>query len=61
MLSIGDSEAKKKWDKANTRKFLLKLNKNTDSDIITRLDKAQSKQGYIKSLIRQDIAKNGSE
>jgi hypothetical protein len=56
-LSIPDSEAKKKWDKANTQQVIMKLNKNTDRDIITRLDEVPSKQGYVKSLIRQDIAK----
>lgn len=37
----------------------IKLNKNTDSDIIERLNQAMStdegKQGYIKRLIKQDI------
>ena len=61
MFSIGDSEAKKKWDKENTKKLVMKLNKNTDSDIMTRLDEVPSKQGYIKSLIRKDIAEKESE
>ena len=56
VLSISDSEAKKEWDKANTTRVVLKLNRNTDKDVLSRLDKVQSKQGYIKSLIRQDIA-----
>ena len=34
----------------------LKLNKEADSDIIQRLDDSGSKQGYIKDLIRTDIA-----
>lgn len=59
MLSIPDSKAKKEWNKANTQRVIMKLNKNTDSDIIARLDEVPSKQGYIKSLIRKDIAKKG--
>lgn len=35
----------------------LKLNKNTDADILDRLDQVESKQGYIKELIRADIEK----
>ena len=34
----------------------LKLNKKSDKDIIKRLDDSGSKQGYIKDLIRTDIA-----
>ena len=56
MLSIPDSEAKKKWDKENTFRIVLKLNRNTDKDILTKLDEESSKQGYIKSLIRKNIA-----
>lgn len=33
----------------------LKLNKQADEDIITRLDNQSNKQGYIKDLIRTDI------
>ena len=51
-----DSKAKKDWVKANTQRVVMNLNKNTDRDILTRLEEVPSKQGYIKSLIRQDIA-----
>lgn len=51
-----------KYDSANTRQFHLKLNINTDADILERLDRAAEeeggKQGYIKALIRRDIAQN---
>lgn len=51
------SEAKKRYDKANTKMVCLKLNKKTDADILAWLDGAYSKQGYIKELIREDIRK----
>lgn len=35
----------------------MNLNHNTDSEIIKRLSKEPSKQGYIKRLIREDIAR----
>lgn len=50
-----DSEAKKAWDAAHTRKVLLKLNCNTDKDVLQKLDSVPSKQGYIKTLIRKDL------
>lgn len=56
-LSIPDSKAKKAWVKANTTRVVLNLNHNTDKDVLLKLDEVPSKQGYIKSLIRQDVAK----
>lgn len=47
-----------KYDKANTSRLMLKLNKKTDADILRKLGTVESKQGYIKSLIRADIAKS---
>lgn len=35
--------------------FYLKLYKDTDKDIIEKLDTVESKQGYVKQLIREDI------
>lgn len=35
----------------------LKLNKGTDSDILRKLSEVDSKQGYIKRLIRADMEK----
>lgn len=48
--------ATKKYDKANTTQVHLKLNKNTDADILEKLGQVESKQGYIKALIRADIS-----
>jgi len=55
--------ANKIYDNANTTQVKLKLNFNTDKDILDRLEdmsKAEGgKQGYIKDLIRRDIAQSG--
>jgi len=53
---VPDSEAKRAWDAAHTTYVSLKLNNNTDADILRHLDKQASKQGYIKELIRKDMA-----
>lgn len=47
-----------KYDAANTVQVKMKLNKKNDSDILERLEKVGSKQGYIKALIRADIERN---
>ena len=57
---MATSEAQKrasaKYDKENTTQLLIRLNKKTDKDIIMELDTKYSKAGYIKDLIRKDVA-----
>ena len=44
-----------KYDKENTKRVYIKLNKNTDSEILSYFDSNPNKQGYIKELIRKDM------
>lgn len=53
------SERQARYDRIHTTGLYLKLNIKTDSDIISMLGQVPNKQGYIKSLIREDIRKNG--
>lgn len=53
--------AQAKWDKANTVRVQMKLNTTTDADIIRKLEEVDSKQGYIKDLIRKDIIEKKDE
>ena len=46
-----------KYDSTHCRTYGLKLNLTTDADIIKKLSSVQSMQGYIKQLIRDDIAR----
>ena len=48
-----------RYDKDNTRQVKFKFNLKTDADILARLAAEPSMQGYIKRLIREDIARNG--
>lgn len=57
MTSDAQKRANAKYDAANTRKILLKLNIHTDKDILDHLDSIDNRQGYIKRLIRQDMIK----
>lgn len=54
--TAAQARATKKYQKANTKMFTLRLNLNTDMDIIEKLEQDSNKQGYIKQLIRTDIA-----
>lgn len=49
-------KANAKYDKENTTKKMIKLNKNTDADIIQYLNTLPNFQGEIKRLIRREIA-----
>ena len=51
--------ASARWDKDNTRQVKFKFNLRTDSDILAMLDCVDNVQGYIKGLIRADIAAHG--
>ena len=44
-----------KYDRTHCRTYGLKLNLETDKDIIAKLASVPSMQGYIKQLIRADI------
>lgn len=48
-------KATAKYQRANTKAYVIRLNLNTDFDIIQRLEQVDNKQGYIKELIRADI------
>ena len=56
MVSQARIKANAKYDAKNTKQFRLKLNLNTDADIIKKLGDVENMQGYIKALIRKDIA-----
>ena len=46
-----------RYDRANTKRISLKLNAKTDQDVLEHLAQQANVQGYIKRLIRADIAK----
>lgn len=53
-----DSKAKREWMKEHTTCVSLKLNNNQDAEIIKKLNSVPSRQGYIKALIKADLAKS---
>ena len=58
MATEAQKRAQKRYDEANRDKWRmihLKLNRETDADIIEKLENSQNIQGYIKDLIRADI------
>ena len=58
-MSIAEKKVtpQQKYDKTNAKVYTIKVIRTTESDIIQMLDRQKNKAGYIKSLIRKDIAK----
>lgn len=46
-----------RFEKEKCTRVSIKLVNNTDADILDHLAKQKNKQGYIKALIRADMAK----
>jgi len=51
--------AQARYNRQSTRQVPIRLNVHTDADILAKLDSVDSKAGYVKRLIRADIAENG--
>lgn len=60
-VSEAHKRASMRYDKENMRQIKFNLSKKYDLDIISYLDSVPNKQGYIKDLIRADMARAKSE
>lgn len=56
-----ESQAHKDWTRNNTTIISIRLNNHRDSDILKRLSEEESRQGYIKRLIRADMEQAKSD
>ena len=54
------TEAQARYDKVNRRVYGFRLHNVIDADIIAKLASVDSMQGYIKQLVRDDIARTCS-
>ena len=57
MTTEASKAAKARYDAKTAKYISLKLNSNTDQDLIEHLAKQPNIQGYLKELIREDIKK----
>ncbi len=44
-----------RYQKENIRRLVIKLNRNTDADILSYLETVDNKQGLVKHLLRKWI------
>lgn len=61
MVSEAQIRAQARYDKTHTKGVYLKLNLQSDKDIIEKLGAVENRQGYIKDLIRKDITSGCTE
>lgn len=57
MSSPAQVAASTRYNSKNVVQIKFNFNKKTDADIIEKLNSVPNKQGYIKSLIRNDCNK----
>ena len=55
MISEAKRAAKARYDAKTAYHIRMKLNRNTDADLIEHLAKQENVQGYLKRLIREDM------
>lgn len=56
-VSEANKKAARKYIAANIKQIKFGLSMKYDADILAHLDAQENKQGYIKALIREDIAR----
>lgn len=54
------SQYNDEWQAENIRRFVLKLSRVSEGEMIRHLEGMESMQGYIKRLIREDMARDPS-
>ncbi len=57
MTPVSQVRAQQKYNKEHTVGYYIRLNTRTDQDIIRWFWKQRNKQGSIKRLIREEIAR----
>ena len=56
-VSPSKRRANDKYDASHCRQVKMKLNINTDADILAKFDEEENVTGYIKALVRADLKK----
>ena len=51
------NRAVKKYQKKNTKSFSVRFNKNTEPEIVDKLESQENVTNYVRSLIKEDLKK----
>ena len=58
-ISEAQKRAQRKYNDTHQRQIKFSFSIQNDADVLAQLDAVPNKQGYIKDLIRADIARKG--
>ena len=50
--------ANERWNKTNQKRYTIAFMRRTEADLIEKLESVPNRAGYIKALIRRDLAAN---
>ena len=50
--------ANERWNKTNQQRYTIAFMRRTEADLIEKLESVPNRAGYIKALIRRDLAEN---
>lgn len=53
--------ANARYEKTNIVKVAVGFNRKTEPELVKRIEKEENKAGYIKRLVREDIARSDEE
>ena len=59
-MTEAQKRAQERYRRARTTQINFKLHREIDADIIERLEEEPSKVGYLKRLVREDIARRSA-
>ena len=60
-MAMTNTERQARYDAKNRKTYTMKFNLNYDGDIIEKLEQVESVNGYIRQLIREDLARTRTE
>ena len=55
MEKFNQSQYINEWKRINNKQYAFRFNKESDKDVIEKLDSKEDKTDYIRQLIRKDI------
>ena len=60
MVSDAKKAAMARYDAKTAKYYRIKLNINTDAELVKLLDQQENVQGFIKSLLRREVENRGN-
>ena len=57
MITEERKQKQREYDRKNTRTFCIKLNYNTDADLISMLESKENVQGFLKDILNAHLRK----